>query len=81
MCDLAALDQQRHQSRGNRWNTSGQGGVEVRKGALRRPARQVSGRARGGSMKSALRHGWHRILLNDAPIAVEKSGGACDGEQ
>jgi len=24
---------------------------------------------------------WRRILLKDAPIAVEKNGGDCDGEK
>ena len=76
-----------------RWTNGGicpaeTGGTPAVKAALR-SAKELSGvprdrfqrRARGGSMNGALRHGWHRILLNDAPIAVEKNGGARDGEK
>src|SRR5215470_3235036 len=69
-------------------SSAGTGGTPVVKAALRSqrssPASRATGfqqRARGGLMKSALRHRWHRILLNDAPIAVEKNGGARDGEK
>src|SRR5260370_34154987 len=57
----------------NRWNARGQGGVEVDKGALQRPrATGFRQRGRGGLMTSVFAVRRRRILLNDAPIAVEK---------